>query len=155
MPSIKWMQDGVGNDCSISKSPTESIAGHHRGPFMHGASGFKAGWDKWCGMDVRIGNFFFLHYHAYAFSKISGTYFPPVFCPGYFLTCRFQAIAVHTFSILVLRWNPPVYASKAMVIGVWALTAAIVGISYAVHRHQHYYGASGGCKSQSSFLRNR
>lgn len=99
--------------------------------------------------------FFFLHYHAYAFSKISGTYFPPVFCPGYFLTCRFQAIAVHTFSILVLRWNPPVYASKAMVIGVWALTAAIVGISYAVHRHQHYYGASGGCKSQSSFLRNR
>ena len=62
------MQHGVSNDCSISKSPTESITENYRGPFMHGAGSFKAGWDKWCGMDVRMDNFFFLHYQAYAFS---------------------------------------------------------------------------------------
>jgi hypothetical protein len=40
------------------RTPTESITGSHRGPFMYGAGGFKAGWDKWCGMDVRVGNVF-------------------------------------------------------------------------------------------------
>ena len=58
MPSISWMLHGVSTDSSISKNPTESIAGNHRGSSMHGAGGFKASWDKWCGMDVRIGNFF-------------------------------------------------------------------------------------------------
>ena len=120
---------------------------------MHGASGIKASWDKWCGMDVRVGSFFL--------PSLSGLYFliglwyiylPPVLVPEYFLTYRFQAIAVHTFFVLVLRWNPPKFASKAMVIGVWVLTAVIVGIPNAVHKNQHYYGQSGYCKSTSKFL---
>jgi hypothetical protein len=58
MPSINWMLNGVSIDSSTSKNPTESIAGNQRGSFMHSAGGFKAGWDKWCGMDVSFSNLF-------------------------------------------------------------------------------------------------
>jgi len=52
------------------------------------------------------------------------------------------AIAVHTFFVLVLRWNPTKFTSRAMVIGVWVLTGLIIGIPNVVHKNQHYYGAS-------------
>jgi hypothetical protein len=153
MPSLNWMHHGVSTDSSTSKNPTESIAGNHRGSFMHGAGDFKAGWDKWCGMDVRVGIFFPPLLSRLCF-LIDLWYISLVLFSRYFLTCQLQAIAVHTFSVLVLRWNPPKYASKAMVIGVWVLTALIIGIPNAVHRNQHYYGASGYCKSTFRFSTN-
>ena len=149
------MQDGVSIDSSTPKSPTQSITGNHRGFFMHGTGGYKAGWDKWCGMDVRVGNFFLpLLLGLHFLIDLWYIYLPPVLVPEYFLTYRFQAIAVYTFFVLVLRWNPPKFASKAIVIGVWVLTALIVGIPSVLLKDQHYYGESGYCKSTSSFLTN-
>ncbi|KAH6906349.1 hypothetical protein BKA70DRAFT_1105730 [Coprinopsis sp. MPI-PUGE-AT-0042] len=53
------------------------------------------------------------------------------------------AIAVHTFSILVLRWRAPRHICKFMVIGVWVLTALLVGIPNIVRRNEQYYGNTG------------
>lgn len=53
------------------------------------------------------------------------------------------AIAVHTFSILILRWRAPRHIAKFMVAGVWAFTALVVGIPYAIRRDHLYYGDTG------------
>ncbi|CAA7260692.1 unnamed protein product [Cyclocybe aegerita] len=53
------------------------------------------------------------------------------------------AIAVHTFSILVLRWRAPRHISKFVVVGVWVFTALVIGIPNAVHRNERYYGPTG------------
>ncbi|KAF8149493.1 hypothetical protein B0H34DRAFT_189084 [Crassisporium funariophilum] len=53
------------------------------------------------------------------------------------------AIAVHTFSILVLRWKAPRHISKYVVLGVWIFTALVIGIPNAIHRNEKYYGPTG------------
>ncbi|KDR67559.1 hypothetical protein GALMADRAFT_79777 [Galerina marginata CBS 339.88] len=53
------------------------------------------------------------------------------------------AIAVHTFSVLVLRWKAPPYLSKITVVGVWVFTALVIGIANAIHRNESYYGNTG------------
>jgi hypothetical protein len=56
----------------------------------------------------------------------------------------FQAIALHTFAILILRWRTPQNLSKFIVLGIWVFTALVVGIPNAVFRHDVYYGADPG-----------
>ncbi|KAF8971222.1 hypothetical protein BDZ97DRAFT_1914223 [Flammula alnicola] len=53
------------------------------------------------------------------------------------------AIALHTFSVLVLRWRAPRHATRIMIVGVWMFAALVIGIPNAVHRHQRYYGEIG------------
>jgi len=53
------------------------------------------------------------------------------------------AIALHTFSILVLRWTGPPNFPKYVIIGIWAFTAFDIGIANVVHRHEVYYGVTG------------
>jgi len=53
------------------------------------------------------------------------------------------AIALHTFSILVLRWRGPPNFPKYVIIGIWAFTAFNIGIPNLVHRHEVYYGVTG------------
>ncbi|TFK21879.1 hypothetical protein FA15DRAFT_672092 [Coprinopsis marcescibilis] len=53
------------------------------------------------------------------------------------------AIAVQTFSVLILRWRAPRRISKLLVLGVWIFTALVVSIPYAVHRNKPYYGITG------------
>ena len=64
---------------------------------------------------------------------------------------QYQAIAIHTFMVLVLEWRDrgPVSLSTALVVAVWVCTALIVGIPNAVHHNapadQPYYGNTGNC----------
>ncbi|KAF9479020.1 hypothetical protein BDN70DRAFT_895235 [Pholiota conissans] len=53
------------------------------------------------------------------------------------------AISVHTFSVLVLRWNAPRYVTRIMVIGVWVFAAIVIGTPNIVHAHKRYYGDTG------------
>jgi len=53
------------------------------------------------------------------------------------------AIALHTFSVLVLRWRGPPNFPKYVIIGIWAFTAFDIVIANVVHRHEVYYGVTG------------
>ena len=64
-----------------------------------------------------------------------------------FLMGNGQAIAVHTFCVLVFRWSAPEYISKLVVLLIWGFTALVVAIPYRFHRHERYYGEAGYCKS--------
>ena len=64
-----------------------------------------------------------------------------------FLMGNGQAIAVHTFSVLVLRWRGPEYISKLAVLMIWGFTALVVAIPYSFHKNERYYGEAGYCKS--------
>jgi hypothetical protein len=67
---------------------------------------------------------------------------------------REQAIAVHTFLVLVRRWSTPTnYISKRVVLTIWLFAAFDIGISNIVHRKEKYYGNTGYCKL-CIFLRN-
>jgi len=64
-----------------------------------------------------------------------------------FLIGNEQAIAAHTFCVLVLRWRGPEYISKVVVLMIWGFTALVVGVPYHFHRNERYYGEAGYCKS--------
>ncbi|KAF9531285.1 hypothetical protein CPB83DRAFT_132739 [Crepidotus variabilis] len=49
-------------------------------------------------------------------------------------------IAVHTFTVLVLRRMPPKQASKIAVIWIWIFAAIIITIPHAIHKNETYYG---------------
>ncbi|KAF5328786.1 hypothetical protein D9619_011660 [Psilocybe cf. subviscida] len=53
------------------------------------------------------------------------------------------AIAIHTFSVLVLRWRAPRYSSSIMIAGVWIFAGLVIGIPNAIHRDEVYYGDTG------------
>lgn len=70
-----------------------------------------------------------------------------------FLIGNEQAIAVHTFCVLVLRWKGPDYVSKLVVLTIWGFTALVIAIPYSVHRNERrYYGEAGYCKSRIFLL---
>ncbi|KAJ3542550.1 hypothetical protein NMY22_g3467 [Coprinellus aureogranulatus] len=52
-------------------------------------------------------------------------------------------IGLHTFSVLILGWRLHRHTSKIGIFAVWAFTALVVGIPYAVNRNQVYYGFDG------------
>ncbi|KIK02188.1 hypothetical protein K443DRAFT_538876 [Laccaria amethystina LaAM-08-1] len=54
------------------------------------------------------------------------------------LTCL--AITLQTFFTLILRWNIRRTTSKFTILGIWAFTGLVIGISYAATRTQQYYG---------------
>lgn len=51
-----------------------------------------------------------------------------------------SAIAFHTFCVLVLHWKEPPQLPKYVIVGIWTLTALILGSANAVHRNEVYYG---------------
>ena len=69
-----------------------------------------------------------------------------------FLIGNEQAIAVHTFCVLVLRWRGPEYISKFVVLMIWAFTALVIAIPYSFYRHERYYGEAGYCKFHNFLL---
>jgi len=64
-----------------------------------------------------------------------------------FLIGNEQAIAMHTFCVLILRWRGPEYISKVVVLMIWGFTALVIAIPYCFHRNEKYYGDAGFCKS--------
>ena len=56
-----------------------------------------------------------------------------------------KAIAIHTFVILVLRKGIKKHTSKYVVLSIWIFTALVMGVPYAVHRNEQYYGKNGFC----------
>jgi len=61
--------------------------------------------------------------------------------------CHEQAIAVHTFCVLVLRWRAPKFISKLVVLMIWIFAALVIGIPNIIHMNERYYGNTGYCKS--------
>ena len=55
-----------------------------------------------------------------------------------------QAIAVHAFCVLVLRWRAPKYISKLVVLIIWIFITLVIVIPYSIHRNQRFYGDAGG-----------
>jgi len=53
------------------------------------------------------------------------------------------AIALHTFSILVLQWKGPPNFPKYVIIGIWTFIAFDVGLANLIHRKEIYYGGTG------------
>jgi len=53
------------------------------------------------------------------------------------------AIAVHTFSVLILRWSAPKLTSKLVVLMIWIFAALVIGIANIVHKRERYYGNTG------------
>ncbi|KAJ2922562.1 hypothetical protein H1R20_g14516, partial [Candolleomyces eurysporus] len=49
-------------------------------------------------------------------------------------------IALHTFSVLILRWKVRRHAPEAGVAFIWIFIVLVVGIPNAVHRNERYYG---------------
>ncbi|KAJ4486000.1 hypothetical protein J3R30DRAFT_3819194, partial [Lentinula aciculospora] len=49
-------------------------------------------------------------------------------------------IALHTFCVLVLRWNAAPRTAVAVLIFIWVFIALIVGLSIATHKGKDYYG---------------
>ena len=64
-----------------------------------------------------------------------------------FLIGSDQAIAVHTFCVLIPGWRVPEYISKVVVVMIWCFTALVIAIPYYFHRNERYYGEAGYCKS--------
>lgn len=62
------------------------------------------------------------------------------------------AIAIHTFSVLVLRWRAPRWSSLAMIAGVWVFVGLVVGIPNAIHRNEVYYGDTIYCQFLFRYL---
>ncbi|TCD69950.1 hypothetical protein EIP91_005539 [Steccherinum ochraceum] len=52
------------------------------------------------------------------------------------------AIAIHTFSVIVLGWRPQPKSTMAMIVlgGIWIFLILIATISVATHRGKDYYG---------------
>lgn len=46
---------------------------------------------------------------------------------------------------MVLHWKEPPRLPKYLIIGIWTLTALILGSANAVHRHEVYYGPTQFC----------
>ena len=63
-----------------------------------------------------------------------------------FLIGNEQAIAVHTFCVLILRWRGPEYISKLVVLMIWCFTALVIAIPYCFHQNERYYRETGYCK---------
>jgi len=61
------------------------------------------------------------------------------------LTGNGQAIAAHTFCVLVLRWSAPKYISRLVVLIIWIFIALVIVIPYSIHRNQRFYGNAGHC----------
>jgi len=57
-----------------------------------------------------------------------------------------QAIAVHTFCVLVLRWSAPKYISILVVLIIWIFITLVIVIPYSIHRNQRFYGNVVYCK---------
>ena len=57
-----------------------------------------------------------------------------------------QAIAVHTFCVLVLHWSTPNYISKLVVLIIWIFTTLVIGIPNIINMNKQYYGNMGYCK---------
>ncbi|KAF8800227.1 hypothetical protein BYT27DRAFT_7263126 [Phlegmacium glaucopus] len=53
------------------------------------------------------------------------------------------AIALHTFTILVLRWRGPPKLPTYAIISIWAFVALVIGSANATHRDEVYYGPTG------------
>jgi hypothetical protein len=79
--------------------------------------------------------------------QVLGPYYYQSSRPLVFLIRNEQAIAVHTFCVLVLRWRAPKYISKLVVLSIWGFTALVVGVPYSFHRNEWFYGEAGYCKS--------
>ncbi|KAG2015274.1 hypothetical protein CC2G_008560 [Coprinopsis cinerea AmutBmut pab1-1] len=45
----------------------------------------------------------------------------------------FQAITIHTFTVLILRWKPPKHIVKYLTAAVWVIVVLIELITFAVH----------------------
>jgi len=50
------------------------------------------------------------------------------------------AIAVHTFCLLVFRWRSPPITALLVIGFIWLFIALIIGITFATHKGQMYYG---------------
>ncbi|KAF5385417.1 hypothetical protein D9757_005381 [Collybiopsis confluens] len=58
--------------------------------------------------------------------------FSPIYTP--------KMIALHTFCVLVLRWNAPTRMAPFPLALIWTFIALIVGVSYATHKSRDFYG---------------
>lgn len=56
-----------------------------------------------------------------------------------------QAIAIHTFCVLVFRWGSPPMTAHITIAFIWTFIALIIGISFATHKGEMYYGNTGYC----------
>lgn len=56
-----------------------------------------------------------------------------------------QAIAIHTFLVLVFRWSSPPFTAQITIAIIWTFIALVVGTSFAVHKGETYYGNTGYC----------
>ena len=141
------------------------LAGHHGRTPLHGVGCGQASWDCWCGNDVssfreRLGVAFVLLAFSWltrGFCYRSLVRFRNLFIILFLISRkrRGQAIAVHTFCVLVLRWSAPNYISKLVVLMVWIFTALVIGIPNIIHRKEQYYGNTGYCKQCIFFVLDR
>ena len=65
----------------------------------------------------------------------------------FYLTETLQAIAVHTFANIVLRWSEPRgFTLPLVVLGfIVVFLTLIVGVGYALHRDSDYFGNTVYC----------
>ncbi|KIM75363.1 hypothetical protein PILCRDRAFT_827270 [Piloderma croceum F 1598] len=59
---------------------------------------------------------------------------------GVALTCL--AIAVHTCGVLVFQWKSPPITALLVIGFIWIFIALIIGITFATHKGQVYYGVT-------------
>lgn len=60
-----------------------------------------------------------------------------------------QVIAIHTFCVLVFRWRFPPLTAHITIAFIWTFIALAIGISFATHKGEMYYGNTGYCMQLS------
>ena len=147
---VKWMLDGVCIKFSVCSTYWPSSfnfkVDYGRAP-LHISGGAAASWQYWYGNDVRSS----WRFSRFLMIKISiaGPWcmLLSLYLSFIFLIGSDQAIAVHTFCVLIPGWRVPEYISKVVVVMIWCFTALVIAIPYYFHRNERYYGEAGYCKS--------
>ena len=75
-------------------------------------------------------------------------YVPISYQPVLHTHARLKAIALQTFTVLVLRWREPKWTSSVVIAAIWIFVALAVGVGSATHPSD-YYSDTGYCKQHS------